>query len=165
MRQLGILAVGLAAAISMAGQAPLGDFQSHPSNSRAAAVSYLFPEQITIVAGKIASVELHFKVAAGLHINSHTPHEEELIPTTFKLPEASGVRLVKATFPEGADYSFAINPKEKLSIYSGEFTIHAEVVAAPGEHLVEASLHYQACDSNTCTPPRTIPVAIDVIAK
>jgi hypothetical protein len=141
------------------------DDKPHASNAKPAAVSYLFPEQITVAADKPTAVDLHFKVAAGLHINSHTPREEELIPTTLKLPEASGVRLANATFPPGIDFSFPIDPSQKLSVYTGEFVIHTQLVAARGEHLVEGTLHYQACNNDTCMPPHSIPVAIDVIAK
>jgi hypothetical protein len=43
--------------------------------------------------------------------------------------------------------------------------IQARIVAASGNHLVEARLRYQACDKNECLPPKTIPVAIDVIGR
>jgi hypothetical protein len=43
--------------------------------------------------------------------------------------------------------------------------VRARLVAAAGDHLVEARLHFQACESNACMPPRTIPVAMDVIGK
>ena len=155
----------LLATLPLAAQAPQFDQKPHATNAKPAAVSYLFPEQVTVVADKPTAVDLHFKVAAGLHINSHTPRIEELIPTTFKLPEASGVRLVNATFPPGTDFNFTVDPTEKLSVYTGEFTIHAEIVAAKGEHLVEGTLHYQACNNATCMPPHSIPVAIEVIAK
>jgi hypothetical protein len=164
MRRVALFALVLAA-LPLAAQAPQFDEKPHATSGKPAAVSYLFPEQVTLVAGKPTAVDLHFKVAAGLHINSHAPHAEELIPTTLKLPEASGVRLSNATFPPGIDFSFPIAPTEKLSVYTGEFTIHAELVAAKGEHLVEGTLHYQACNNETCMPPHSIPVAIDVIAK
>ena len=57
------------------------------------AVTYLFPEQVSVPAGKPGQVALHFRVAQGLHINSHTPSDEFLIPTTFSIPDGSGVRL------------------------------------------------------------------------
>jgi hypothetical protein len=75
------------------------------------------------------------------------------------------VRLDGAAYPPGADFALPLDPKTKLSVYSGEFTIQARIVAAPGDHLVEARLRYQACDNNACMPPRTITVAIDVIGK
>ena len=133
--------------------------------AKPAAVAYLFPEQVTLIAGKPTLVDLHFRVAPGLHVNSHTPRTEELIPTTLKFPEGAGVQLVRADFPTGKDFSFAIEPTEKLSVYTGEFVIRAELVSSRGEHLVEATLRYQACDNATCMPPKSIPVAIDVIGK
>jgi Disulphide bond corrector protein DsbC len=154
-------------AILAAAQSPIVGVTSRPE-AKPAAVTYLFPEQVTVAAEKPSPVDLHFKVAEGLHVNSHTPSAEELIPTTLKFPETGDVHLAKADFPPGADFTLSIGsdtPAEKLSVYTGEFIIHAELIAAKGEHLVQASLRYQACSSNTCLPPRTIPVAIDVIAK
>ncbi|MGA9062976.1 MAG: hypothetical protein WB341_15095, partial [Terracidiphilus sp.] len=45
------------------------------------AVQYLFPAQVSVPAGKASPVALHFRVAQGLHINSHTPGDEFLIAT------------------------------------------------------------------------------------
>ena len=129
------------------------------------AVQYLFPEQVSVPAGKPSPVVLHFRVAQGLHINSHTPSDEFLIPTTFSIPDGMGVRLDAATYPPGAIISLAFDPKTKLSVYTGEFIIHARIVATPGNHLVQGKLHYQACDQNQCLPPKTIDVPIDVIGK
>ena len=148
-----------------AAQQPFSDLQSQPTGDKAPAVRYLYPEQVTITAGKPSPVDLHFKIAQGLHINSHLPRTEDLIPTTLTVPAESGVHLANADFPPGVEFAFELNPKEKLSVYTGEFEIHAELVAPKGEHLVQASLRYQACTNSTCMPPHTIPVAIDVIAK
>jgi Thiol:disulfide interchange protein DsbD, N-terminal len=129
------------------------------------AVQYLFPEQVTVAAGKASPVTLHFRIAPGLHINSHTPSDDYLIPTTFSIPEGAGVRLDKASYPAGADMTLPADPKTKLSVYTGEFAIQARIVSTAGNHLVQAKLHYQACDQRQCMPPKTIPVAIDVIGK
>jgi hypothetical protein len=135
------------------------------SITKGAAVEYLFPEQVTLTAGKSSPVTLHFRIAQGLHINSHTPRQSELIPATFSIPDGSGVRLEGASYPAGTDFTLPIDPKEKLSVYTGEFTIQTRMVAEPGNHLVEAKLRYQACDNNACMPPKTITVPIDVIGK
>jgi len=159
------LALSIALAANAQAGNPFGDLKSHASSSKSTAVTYLFPEQVTVPADKPSAVDLHFNIASGLHINSHFPHTDDLIPTTLKLPEDSGVRLARANFPDGVDFALPVNPKEKLSVYTGEFTVHAELVAARGEHLVEATLRYQACDNNACMPPHSIPVVIDVIGK
>jgi hypothetical protein len=130
---------------------------------KGAAVEYLFPEQVTVAAGKATEVALHFRIAPGLHINSHTPKDEFLIPTVFSIPAGAGVRLLEASYPAGAEFTLPLDPKNKLSVYTGEFVIQARVVAEPGSHLVEAKLRFQACDKNQCMPPKTIPVAIDVM--
>ena len=75
------------------------------------------------------------------------------------------MRLEGATYPAGTDFTLPIDPKTKLSVYTGEFTIQARIVAEPGNHLVEARLRFQACDNNACMPPKTITVPIDVIGK
>lgn len=160
---LAAAALVLAAAAAPA-QFPVSSSQNQ-SVARNNAVQYLYPEQITVTAGKPTAVEMHFRVSHGLHINSHTPHDSYLIPTVLSVPADSGVRLLNATYPPGTDFTLPIDPKTKLSVYTGDFTIFTRVVAQRGDHLVQAKLRYQACDNNACMPPRTITVAIDVIGK
>jgi DsbC/DsbD-like thiol-disulfide interchange protein len=159
----------MAAALTLApqlaaAQTPLIEKPAH-SATRPPAVTYLYPEQITLRAGKPAKIELHFRIAPGLHINSHNPSAEELIPTTLSIPEDSGVRLEWAVYPAGTEFALPIDPKTKLNVYTGEFAIQARIVATAGNHLVEARLRYQACDDNVCMPPKTIKAAIDVIGN
>ena len=130
-----------------------------------AAVEYLFPEQVTVTAGKASDVELHFRIAEGLHINSHAPKDDFLIPTTFSIPDGLGVRLDGVTYPDGKEFTLPLDPENKLSVYTNEFVLQTRIVAEAGNHLVEAKLRYQACDKSVCLPPKTIPVAIDVIGK
>jgi Disulphide bond corrector protein DsbC len=159
---------GLAAAIAhsqFVSKSPRND-----SPIKTDAVQYLFPEQVSVIAGKASPVILHFRVAQGLHINSHTPSDKFLIPTDFSIPDGvgpdgTGVRLGAAIYPPGTIISLAFDPKTKLSVYTGEFAIQARIEATPGNHLVQAKLHYQACDQNQCMPPKTIDVPIDVIGK
>jgi len=128
-------------------------------------VRYLFPEQLTLTAGKPATVAMHFQVADGLHINSHMPHNGYLIPTVLSIPSSSGARLESAAYPPGSDITLPYDPKTKLSVYTGDFIIQARIVATRGDHLVQAQLRYQACNMSQCLPPKTITAAFDVIAK
>ncbi len=153
-------AIGLGALI-VNGQ----NFGANRSIVKGEAVQYLFPEQVTVTAGRPSALALHFRIAQGLHINSHTPGEDYLIPTVLSIPDGAGVRLDAATYPAGAMISLPIDPKTKISVYTGEFTIQARIVAAQGNHLMQGKLHYQACDQNQCMPPKTITVPVDVIGK
>jgi hypothetical protein len=157
-----IAALTLASALAQ-GQRPL--FEAAPRSASKPAVVFLYPEQVTVPAAKPTKMNLHFRIAPGLHINSHTPTQDELIPTTLTIPAGSGVRLDGVAYPPGTDFTLPLDPHTKLSVYSGEFILQARIVATPGDHLVEAALRYQACDNNACMPPRTITAAIDVIGK
>jgi hypothetical protein len=134
-------------------------------SAKGGAVEFLYPEQVTVEAGKAAVVKLHFRVAEGMHINSHTPKDEFLIPTTLEFPEGMGVKLEKAEYPEGGEFALANDPGNKVSVYTRDFEIEAHIQAEKGNHLVEAKLHYQACNNTQCLPPRTATVAVDVIGK
>jgi hypothetical protein len=149
----------------VAGQDFSGANSSQASRADKGMVQYLFPEQVSIPAGKTTAVDLHFRVADGLHINSHTPREKSLIPTNLAVVEQDGFKISAVDFPPGTDYAFAFDPSDKLSVYTGDFTLKAHITAPAGEHLLQAALRYQACDSKSCYPPKTIPVAVDVIAK
>jgi thiol:disulfide interchange protein len=157
-----VLSLGLVWPVaSRARQLPFSDVPVQ-SSVRKQAVRFLYPEQVTIAANKPASVELHFRVADGLHVNSHTPSAPELIPTNLTIPEMNGVKVSAIEFPPGADYSPAFDPKKKLNVYSGEFALKLKIEAEPGDHLIQGGLRFQACDTNSCYPPHTIPVVIDL---
>ncbi len=75
------------------------------------------------------------------------------------------MQLASAIYPAGKDIILPLDPGTKLNVYTGEFAIETRIVAAHGDHLVQAKLRYQACDQNACMPPKTITVPIDVIGK
>ena len=122
-------------------------------------------EPQTVKAGKPSVLELHFQVRDGFHVNSHTPKSELLIPTAIKLQAADGVKAAEAVYPAGTLFSFSFEPKEKLDVYTGNFTLKIPVVATAGEHTIEGSLHYQACDTAACYPPKNLPVQVAFTVK
>ena len=130
-----------------------------------AAVQFLYPAQVNVPARRATQIDLHFRVANGLHINSHAPLEKTLIPARLAVVEAPGLNVSAVDFPPGTDYAFQFSPRQKLSVYTGEFVLHAHLTAQPGEHVLEGGLHYQACDANSCMPPHTIPVTVTVVAQ
>ena len=124
----------------------------------------------TIVQGKPGTVELHFRVGSGFHINSNTPKAEFLIPTSLKLDAPTDIVIGKITYPPGEDRSFPFAPDEKLSVYSGPFDVSVLVRplhnVVPGKYMFRGQLKYQACDNAACYPPKQLPVEFEVkIAK
>jgi Disulphide bond corrector protein DsbC len=111
-------------------------------------------------------VSLNFRVARGFHINSNAPRSEFLIPTALKMDLPTDVVLGKIEYPEGQDLSFPFSPDEKLSVYSGDFTVNLAVhplkSVVPGKYVMHGVLRYQACDNAQCFPPKALPVSFDV---
>jgi hypothetical protein len=121
---------------------------------------------VQVHAGQSKDVELDFRVESEFHINSHTPKSPLLIPTALKLTIPQQVMVADVKYPAGQDETFAFSPDEKLSVYSGDFSIDA-VVKAPantpaGTYPVKGELRFQACDHSACYPPRSIPVQFQV---
>ncbi len=92
-----------------------------------ATVRFEGPEQAEVAARKSQVVELRFRIQDGYHINSHTPHEKNLIPTQLMVVDGDGVNVAAVDFPPGADTSFPFAPNEKLSVYTGMVTLRAHV--------------------------------------
>ena len=166
---MGGMKVTVAVILSLGAVGALGQLISSGAQSRSSlkneAVQYLFPEQVTVAAGKSSPVALHFRIAEGMHINSHSPSSEFLIPTVFSIPDSEGVKLDAANYPGGTFITLPSDPKTKLNVYSGEFIIQAKIVSPAGNHLLQGKLRYQACNDSQCLPPKTITVPIDVIGK
>jgi hypothetical protein len=159
---LAALTLLIAAALPFA-HAQLGSMDT-PASAPKAYVLYAAEQQI-VPAGKQATLELRFHTLPGYHVNSHTPKSELLIATALTLQPASGVKPGTPLYPAGQPYSFSFDPSDKLDVYAGDFTIKLPIVATAGEHIVDGSLKYQACDNASCYPPRTLPVKVAFTAK
>jgi hypothetical protein len=115
---------------------------------------------------KATTVDLDFRVPIGYHINSNAPKDEFLIPTALKMDLPTDIVLGKIQYPAGEDVSFPFSPDEKLSVYSGDFTIAVDVhplgSVVPGKYQIRGVLRYQACDNSACYPPKNLPVSFEV---
>lgn len=122
--------------------------------------------KVQVKPGGSATVQLEFRVGREFHINSNQPKSELLIPTVLKLTSTGPVDVASLKYPAGQDVSFPFAPGEKLSVYSGDFTVIALVKASPkaanGEYPLSGELRFQACDRSACYPPRAIPVKFEV---
>ena len=152
----------LAPLVLMGGQ-QLGSLDQVPAKSKQY-VAYVAEQQV-IPAGKSATVELHFRVQDGFHINSHTPKSELLIPTNVELAAAAGVKVDKLAYPAGKSFSFSFDPGEKLDVYADSFTVTVPVTATAGQHELSGTLKYQACDHAACYPPKTLAVVVPFTAR
>ena len=117
-------------------------------------------------AGASINVAMDFRIGSEFHINSHHPKADYLIPTALKLAPPPQITVADVKYPPGEDMSFPFAPNEKLSVYSGDFSINAVLKApanaAAGNYPVKGELRFQACDRSACYPPHSIPVEFQV---
>jgi hypothetical protein len=115
---------------------------------------------------KETMVTLNFRIPHGYHINSNTPHSEFLIPTALKMDVPTDIVLGKIEYPPGEDSTFPFSPDEKLSVYSGDFSIslgvHPLHSVVPGKYEMHGMLRYQACDNAACYPPKNLRVSFEI---
>ncbi len=120
----------------------------------------------SIPRGEPGEVELRFRITPGYHVNSNTPKSEFLIPTILKLDAPTDIVIGKITYPAGKDLTFPFSPDEKLSVYSGDFTLAVVVrplhSVVPTKYMIRGQLKYQACDNAQCYPPKKLPVQFEV---
>jgi cytochrome c biogenesis DsbD-like protein len=124
----------------------------------------------TVTQGKSGEVRLHFRVEPGYHVNSNKPKAEYLIPTTLKLEAPTDIAVGRISYPLGKELNFPFSPDEKLSVYSGEFTIGVMVrplhTVLPIKYMFHGRLKYQACDNAACYKPQQLPVQFEIkVAK
>jgi Thiol:disulfide interchange protein DsbD, N-terminal len=121
---------------------------------------------VQLRAGGSTDLALDFRIGTDFHINSNKPRADYLIPTLLKLNPSEPVTVADIKYPAGEDMSFAFSPNEKLSVYSGDFSVNtvlkAPANAAAGTYPVKGELRFQACDRSACYPPRSIPVQFQV---
>jgi Disulphide bond corrector protein DsbC len=135
-------------------------------SGKAPSVSFAPVALVTAPRAAQTMVDLNFRVASGFHINSNLPKSEFLIPTALKMDLPTDIILGKIDYPEGKDLSFPFSPDEKLSVYSGDFTVTVAVhplhAVVPGKYVMHGVLRYQACDNAQCFPPKALPVSFEV---
>ncbi len=131
-----------------------------------APVVYEGPASVALARGRAETVELRFRIRDGLHINSHAPRDRGLIRTELIVAEPAGLDVQAVEFPGGSEFASKALPREKLSVYTGELVLRARVEATEaGERELAGALRYQACDADTCFPPRRAEMKVVVTAK
>jgi hypothetical protein len=129
-------------------------------------VTFTPMNRVTVMPGHSTPVLFTFHVQDGYHINSNKPIAEELIPTQLHFSLPGELAVGRLQYPAGALISFPFDPKQKLSVYSGDLVVRGLVVVPassdPGPYTIHAELKYQACDNNACYPPKKLPFTFDV---
>jgi cytochrome c biogenesis protein CcdA len=108
--------------------------------------------------GYTVRVALKVSLPEGLHTQSDTPRDPNLIPTVLTIDAPNGVTVEELVFPPSTDLKQA-GQDLPLAVFEREFLIGVQLKLASavpvGTITIPAHLRYQACDANLCYPPST----------
>jgi cytochrome c biogenesis DsbD-like protein len=129
-------------------------------------VDFVSASNAVVAPGHSAPIQFTFHVQDPYHVNSSQPLAEELIPTQLHFSLPGEIAVGKLQYPAGKLMSFPFDPNTKLSVYSGDFVIRGLIVApttaGSGTYTIHGELKYQACDNNSCYPPKKLPFTFNV---
>jgi len=115
--------------------------------------------------GETFAAAVILKVRPGYHINDEAPLDEFLIPTALALAESPDFEVVEIAYPKGRRARFAYSEAE-LVVYEGEVVLGVLLKAkdgiAAGPRTIKGALSYQACNNESCLPPKELPLLIAV---
>jgi hypothetical protein len=124
-------------------------------------------EKLTAKRGATVEVKAPVSLKDGYHVNSNTPSEAYLIPLRLTwepgVLETVGVEFPKPTLEK---YAFSEKP---LSVFTGgfelvtKFKVAATAPSGPGMAL--GKLRYQACNNNSCLPPRVLEIKLPLLIQ
>ena len=100
-------------------------------------------------------------IRPGFHVNAREKSEEYLIATDLKVELPSGFTSGDVVYPKGKLETFTFS-KKPLNVYQGKVILRLPVSAlasAPlGVQHIPLKLRYQACSTELCLPPTTLPL-------
>ena len=109
--------------------------------------------------GDTFKVAIVANIKKGLHINSHQPTEEVLVPTVVSFDETDEIVLAPVSYPEPALKSFSFSG-HKIPVYDGRIAMIVWGKVArdiePGATKISGYFAYQACDDKSCFMPHSI---------
>jgi cytochrome c biogenesis DsbD-like protein len=100
-------------------------------------------------------------IRPGFHVNAREKSEEYLIATDLKAQLPSDFSSGDVVYPKGKLETFTFS-KKPLNVYQGtvilRLPVNALATAPLGEQHIPLKLRYQACSTELCLPPTTLPL-------
>jgi hypothetical protein len=156
---LAMAAALLPAAETGAGPRPAAEAKKHPVEAA------LFLPEKPLKAGERIEARLRLRVAGGWHVNSASPRDKTLTPTSLSAGKESAFAVDGATWPKGRDVKLGFSDAP-LSIYEGEMEIPVSLraleSAGGGRRPLRLLLRFQACDHERCLAPAELELKAEV---
>jgi len=120
--------------------------------------------------GETFKAAVILEIQTGYHINDNAPLDEFLIPTALVIDGNPDFEVLEISYPKGRRARFAYSEAE-LVVYEGEVILGALLKAkeglGAGPRTVKGALSYQACNNESCLPPKELrfEIAVPVAAS
>jgi DsbC/DsbD-like thiol-disulfide interchange protein len=115
-----------------------------------------------VARGTEMQIAVVMKIRDGYHVNAREPTFDYLIPTDLKAEVPAGFKTGTVAYPKGTLHKFNFTKDKPLNVYTDTVVLRLPVTVeanAPlGEQHIALKLHYQACSTDVCLPPTTLPV-------
>jgi Disulphide bond corrector protein DsbC len=121
-----------------------------------------FPSLEPAARGKQMEIAVVMKIRDGYHVNAREATFDYLIPTDLKAEVPAGFRTGPVAYPKGTLHKFSFTKDQPLNVYTETVVLRlpltVEKTAPLGEQHLALKLRYQACSTEVCLPPVTLPV-------
>ena len=111
--------------------------------------------------GSSFQIAVIMNIRPGFHVNAREKSEEYLIATDLKAELPSGFSSGEVVYPKGKLETFTFS-KKPLNVYQGtvilRLPVNALATAPLGAQHIPLKLRYQACSTELCLPPTTLPL-------
>jgi hypothetical protein len=111
--------------------------------------------------GSPFEVAVVMKIRPGFHVNAREKSEDYLIATDLKAELPAGFISGEVSYPKGKLEKFTFS-KKMLNVYQDTVILRMPLTAnanAPlGAQHIPLKLRYQACSTELCLPPVTLPL-------
>jgi hypothetical protein len=148
-----LAAVALASAAQLLAQIPAARDVVKPA---------AFTSWDPVARGKAMEIAVVMKIRDGYHVNARETSFDYLIPTDLKAEVPAGFKAGAVNYPKGTLHKFNFTKDQPLNVYTDTVVlllpVTVEATAPLGEQHVALKLHYQACSTDVCLPPATLPV-------
>jgi Disulphide bond corrector protein DsbC len=152
---------GIAAA-SVAALAFAGSLFSQIPAARDVVKPSAYPSFEPVARGKQLQIAVVMKIRDGYHVNARETTFDYLIPTDLKADAPAGFKAGAVDYPKGTLHKFNFAKDKPLNVYTDTVVLRLPITVdanAPlGEQHIALKLHYQACSTDVCLPPTTLPV-------
>jgi hypothetical protein len=153
----GLLTIGVAALPS----APKLFSQPQMPSGRDVVAPIAYASADPAARGNPVQIAVVLKIRDGFHINARQPSAEYLIATDLKTELPAGLKAGEIAYPKGELRKFSFS-KTPLNVYENKAVIRVPVEvgtdAPVGSAHIPMKLRYQACSTDACLPPVTLPV-------